>query len=356
MKVIHARNVQQALPEALRALLLEGVERDSRNGPVLMFDEPVTTVYEKPAERVLFWAERDANPFFHLVESVWMLAGRNDVETVAHFVARMRSFSDDGKTFHGAYGFRWREHFGFDQLPRIIDALKKDGTDRRQVLSMWDARADLGRQGKDLPCNLQAIFQITARGDLDMTVTNRSNDIIWGAYGANAVHFSYLHEFVARAVGVPQGCYRQVSANFHAYRNVLEQVHGLADFADNPMVPDKFRGQHDPYHRGEVEPFPLMSIPHDKWLEELDMFLECGPVMGITDPFFRRVLAPVVAAHAAFKTGKGDERFTVPLEVLKDCAASDWRRACEEWINRRWKAAQDKARRQRAEDDGVAYE
>ncbi|MCB1127948.1 MAG: hypothetical protein KDM81_15745, partial [Verrucomicrobiae bacterium] len=253
MKVIKTRNVQQALPEALYQLSFEGVRRDSRNGPVFMFPEPVTTVYLRPAERVLFWAERDANPFFHLMESLWMLGGRNDVEYVARFVERMRSYSDDGVTFHGAYGFRWRQHFFEDQLPKIIAALKANRDDRRQVLSMWDTDADLGRQGKDLPCNLQAIFQIACDGRLDMTVTNRSNDLIWGAYGANAVHFSYLHEYVARSVGVEQGIYRQVSANFHAYEDVLK-VAPLADLAANPMTGKETP---DPYAAGIAEPFPL---------------------------------------------------------------------------------------------------
>lgn len=356
MKVIHARNVQQALPEALRALALEGVERESRNGPVLAFDEPVTTVYEKPAERVLFYAERDANPFFHLVESLWMLNGGNDVETVAAFVGRMRNFSDDGKTFHGAYGYRWRKHFDFDQLPTIIEALRKDPNDRRQVLSMWDTRTDLGRQGKDLPCNLQAIFQITARGNLDMTVTNRSNDIVWGAYGANAVHFSYLHEFMALAVGVPLGRYRQVSANFHAYKDVLKQVEGLADLAADPMMPGAARASHDPYANGEVEPFPLMSVDYRQWLAELQLFMSEGPIIGIRDPFFRRVAAPVILAHAAYKNNKGEAKYTESLRILEGCAALDWRRACEEWIGRRRAAAEARVRAERAKDDGVAYE
>ena len=139
MKVIKARNVQQALPEALYQLRNEGVERESRNGPVRMFPEPVTTVYLRPAERVMFWPERDCNPFFHLVESLWMLAGRRDVEYVARYVERMRTYSDDGKVFHGAYGFRWRNFFFDDQLPKIIDVLKANPDDRRQVLSMAEA-------------------------------------------------------------------------------------------------------------------------------------------------------------------------------------------------------------------------
>jgi len=355
MKVIHARNVHQALPEALYQLQREGVRRDSRNGPVVLFPEPVTTVYARPAERVLYWAERDANPFFHLFESLWMIAGRNDVEAVAAYVDRMRSYSDDGVTFHGAYGFRWRHHFFEDQLPKIIAALKSNKDDRRQVLSMWDADADLGRQGKDLPCNLQAIFQIACDGRLDMMVTNRSNDLIWGAYGANAVHFSYLHEYVARSVGVEQGVYRQVSANFHAYTEVLTKVDPLAEFAADPLLPAEVRwAGRDPYQDQVVEPFPLMSVSPEEWHADLDMFMSEPDAMGFRDPFFRRVAIPMSKAHRAFKERTNSDRFDLALEHLDRVAATDWQLAAVEWIERRRVAFE--ARKAKAQDDGVAYE
>lgn len=354
MYVIDIRNVHNALPEALRRLENYGVTRDSRNGPVRMFARPTTTVYHAPRERVVFWPERDCNPFFHVMESLWMLAGRNDVEYVAQFVNRMRSFSDDGVTLHGAYGYRWRKHFHYDQLIRIINALRENPDDRRQVLSMWDAAADLGRKGKDLPCNLQATFQINCEGELDMMVTNRSNDMIWGAYGANAVHFSYLQEFVATAVGVPVGKYWQVSANFHAYLETLKQVEGLAKKAHDPIFDPNFLYRTDPYSQREVQPYPLMQTPFQDWQEDLIMFIEEGPVMGLRDPFFRKVAGPMYNAYKAYKSLKGEERYDVPLEHLTQCAASDWRKACEEWIQRR--RAQAILRQKRAQDDGVAYD
>lgn len=355
MKVIHARNVHQALPEALYQLANEGIDRESRNGPVVVFPEPVTTVYEEPAERVLFWPARDANPFFHLMEALWMLGGRNDVEFVAQYVERMRSFSDDGVTFHGAYGHRWRVHFDRDQLPGIINALRENPEDRRQVLSMWDARVDLGREGKDVPCNLQALFQIDHEGKLVMMVTNRSNDIIWGAYGANAVHFSYLHEYVARSVGVPQGRYYQVSGNFHAYRDVLGKVAELVDCAPDPVLPEEARWAGlCPYIDARVEPFPLMSTDRTVWDADLEMFLDEGPVLGFRDPFFRRVAVPLRAAHRAYKETKGAARYSAALSILEDCEAEDWKLAAQEWIDRRQEAYEERLRR--AQDDGVSYE
>ena len=134
MQIISARNVSEALILGLQAVNEEGLLRDSRNGPVKVFEYPVTTVYEKPDERVVFYPDRDANPYFHFMEGLWMIAGRNDVEWISRFNASIANYSDDGVTFHGAYGYRWRKHFGFDQIDIITEQLRANPDDRRIVL------------------------------------------------------------------------------------------------------------------------------------------------------------------------------------------------------------------------------
>ncbi|MHA2069706.1 MAG: thymidylate synthase, partial [Candidatus Thorarchaeota archaeon] len=111
MEIISARNVEEALILGMRKIAQEGKERPSRNGPVLVFDGPVTTVFRKPQERVMLLPERDANPFFHFMEGLWMLAGRNDVEWISQFNSTIENYSDNGVTFHGAYGHRWCNYF-----------------------------------------------------------------------------------------------------------------------------------------------------------------------------------------------------------------------------------------------------
>lgn len=332
MEVIHARNVQEALPLAIDRLKGIGVDRDSRNGMVKMFPTPVTTVYHKPTERVMFWPERDCNPFFHLFESLWMLAGRNDTKFLMRFVKRMASYSDDGRTFNAAYGYRWREHFGHDQLLEVIEMLKADPNSRQAIVQIWDHN-DLTKKTKDKACNMIAQFQINVHGELDMQVSNRSNDIVWGAYGANAVHFSYLQEFMAAAIGVPVGKYYQISNNFHAYHETLKQVEGLASEADSRIW--NGTGIYDPYTLGEVEPFPLVSTPIKQWQEDLSVLLHDGPIVGLRDPFFRRVATPMWHAHNAFKDGEGIDKYDAALEILEQCKATDWRKASQEWIMRR---------------------
>lgn len=338
MKVIHARNVQQAFPEAIYQMKNDGIQRDSRNGQVLTIPGPVTTVYEKPTERVLFWPERDANPFFHFFESLWMLAGRQDIAYLIQFVKRIQMFSDDGITFHGAYGFRWRHYFGKDQIPQIIEALKKNPEDRRQVLGMWDPVTDHLKtpheNPKDLPCNTHIYFSIGCEGRLDMTVCCRSNDIIWGCYGANAVHFSFLQEYMAGMIGVPVGIYWQMSNNWHAYLDTFSKVSGLSLFARDGYGLN-VSNVNDPYEMREVIPFKLIQNPKI-WDGELKMFLEEPDAIGYQEPFFRRVAIPLWRTFKAFKMNNGIDKYLKSLDELDQCAATDWSKATREWIQRRY--------------------
>ena len=326
MKHIYARNVNEALVIGLNALKVEGVKRDSRNGPVQVFPTPVVTQYTQPRERVLFYPERDANPFFHFMEALWMLRGRADVEWISQFSSNIANYSDDGITFHGAYGHRWRFHFDLDQVEKIIELLKANPDDRRTVLQMWDPNADLGKEGKDFPCNLTATFRINPYGSLDMTVFNRSNDMIWGAYGANAVHFSMLQEYMACMIGVPVGQYWQISTNFHAYQDTLDK-HGHV----TQNVASAGAYEHDVY------PFPMVNTRPEVWHSELDMFMTEGPVMGYTDPFFKKVAVPMLQAWQAWKDPDKNDKGLRAYTLAESIAATDWKKACIEWLKRRMK-------------------
>jgi hypothetical protein len=169
---IYARNVSEALYLGLMFLKDRGVWCESRSGRVIEYPNPVMTVYKCPEERVLFYPSRDANPFFHLFEALWMLAGRDDLEYVQQFNKRMEDFSDDGTTLNGAYGYRWREYWLKDQLDLLIEHLTDHPDSRRAVLQMWSVD-DLQKivddpTYKDVPCNTQVYFKIR-KGGLQMS-------------------------------------------------------------------------------------------------------------------------------------------------------------------------------------------
>lgn len=255
---IYANDPGHALRQFCSAVLqdaewwrIETVVRESRVGACISIAEPVITIYADPTRRVLLNVERDPNPFFHLFEALWMLAGRNDVEFVSYFVKRMAEFSDDGKTLHGAYGWRWMSFFTSDQIENVIDTLSKDPTSRRCVVTMWDPYRDPIKArsgGKDVPCNTQIYFDIRNGKRLNMSVTCRSNDAIWGAYGANAVHFSVLMEYVLLSLrlrglsDLSMGRYTQFSHDMHVYTgpfplNKLRQIQQAPVITPKSCVP-----------------------------------------------------------------------------------------------------------------------
>lgn len=341
MHSIRARNVNVALAHGLRLMMEHGVATESRNGPVMALPEPMSTRYSRPWERVLLSSLRNANPYFHFMESMWMLAGRNDVAFVSQYVKRMADFSDDGITFHGAYGYRWTYWFNAKQIPLIVEELNRDPLSRRAVLQMWDPQTDLTRRGKDLPCNLCAVFDCRD-GSLNMTVYNRSNDMILGAYGANAVHFSFLQQFVAECLGVKMGWYEQVSHNMHVYLNEWPQAewYALAYCAEknSPYKPHVFDGEESMLIVNEekhalISPRLITSAARPAALiAELRTF--CTNPNYTSANFYKEpfVFNNVIPMQLSWNARKVD--INLALHWAEQIEANDWRLACKQWLYR----------------------
>ena len=322
MKVLSVRNGHEALAAGVNLLRSCGQYRTSRNGEVVLAPGPVTTVYSCPIERVIFWPERDANPFFHLYEALWMLSGRDDLAPLLSYVKQMREYSDDGVTLHGAYGKRWRAHFGLDQLSRIAWRLRHNPDDRRSVLQMWDAANDLDRArwGKDVPCNLTATLQRDIAGRLDMVVFCRSNDIVWGAYGANLVHFSMMQEYVACLIGCEVGTYTQVSVNYHAYTKTIANLWDLSLRDPNP-------------YEHLVRPTPMKDELHLS-IHSLCREAIYGPHSDQPVPRGAEVFRATLDAHRRYRVGDPIDDI---VSSLRTHEKADWCRASIEWLERRRK-------------------
>jgi hypothetical protein len=217
-------NVDSAILGMTRAITKNGVRRKTNGGWVYEFPESVTTTWKNPTQLISICPLRDANPFFHFFEFIWMMAGRQDAEWLNTFLPDFEDrYAEENGLIHDAYGNRWINHFDFNQLDTVYETLSHDSSSRQAVISMWDPKVDNGST-KTRPCNTQIYFRITSEDKLDMMVTCRSNDVIWGAYGANAAHFSELHMYMAARLKIAIGRYDQVSFNFHAYEDVLGRL------------------------------------------------------------------------------------------------------------------------------------
>lgn len=345
MITLGVRNVNGALDALMYSLRDNSskniwMTRASRNGRVYEATAPVTTVYGAPMERVLFSEKRDANPFFHLFESLWILAGRSDVAFLDYFNSRIREYSDDGKTFHAPYGYRIRRHFRWDQLVDVVRLINEDKHTRRAVISIWDAYKDLGTKSKDIPCNDTLFFKARPVADdgeplfLDLTVCCRSNDVIWGAYGANAVQFSFILEVVAAATGLQVGTYHQISDSYHVY-------------VDNPAFQRMLNGHDwnaDLYARNVVSTYPLRNdispgeVGVRRFLECVEHFCEEAVMRnsaleyGMSQGFIGKVCVPMLAAWRMYKGGAVRPAY---LYLKTQDQSNDWIRVGTQWMQRR---------------------
>jgi thymidylate synthase len=220
-----------------------GWPKEVRRGGVTMLDSPgpVSVEIHNPLKRVLNMPGRNNSLPAACAETLWVLAGRNDVEWLQFYLPRAPDFSDDGKTWRAGYGPRLRgttrddedEIERCDQFHHVVWELKKDPTSRRAVIDLLEPPNDytaLHRVGgtKDFSCNLTLSFMVRG-GKLDLVVFCRSQDLIWGASGINWFEFTVMQELVANMIGVPVGIYYHVTNNLHVYSRHFNLVEKMAN-------------------------------------------------------------------------------------------------------------------------------
>ncbi len=186
-----------------------------------------------PCERIILVPGRNNSVFAAIAESMWVLAGRNDLDYLSAYLPRAPDFSDDGITWRGAYGPRLRDWNGIDQVAEIRSILDADPTSRRAVATIFDPDRDFV-QSKDIPCNNWLHF-LEREGKLHLNVTARSTDIWWGLSGINLFEWSLLLEVMAYWLGVEVGTLRFFTSSLHLYERHFrraEQILQLESFAN----------------------------------------------------------------------------------------------------------------------------
>lgn len=330
MKVYTSFDPNIALKRIVNDITVLGEICNSRNGETIAFNEPVCIEYPNPRHRVIWLHSRRANPYFHIFEFIWMLEGRQDVASLAAFNSNMRSFSDDGLIFNAPYGYRLRHHFGHDQLAEIADMIKKDPDTRQAVALLWDHN-DLTKNTKDKACNLELVFKVRDNR-LDMTVFNRSNDLIWGAMGANLVHMSFFHEYMAYKTGYELGRYSQITNCLHVYLN------GPAGDIYRRILHENMYASEDYSHCYISEEISMEGIEDDTHtlFSNIDSFdikdIIGGSIFpcGFKSEFFNKLFIPMMMSYYHHKKHEDDI-----ARSWVDSISNDWKLACNNWLDKR---------------------
>jgi thymidylate synthase len=131
--------------------------------------------------------ERKLDYRFMAAEAFWILSGDSRVETIAPFNSKISQFSDDGKSFFGAYGPKI-----MGQMPYVIDKLIEDRVSRQAVLTIW--RECPPPLTKDVPCTVAMCFTLR-ESKINVHVFMRSSDL-WLGLPYDVFNFSMVGHYV----------------------------------------------------------------------------------------------------------------------------------------------------------------
>jgi hypothetical protein len=193
-------------------------------------------------------------------------------------------------------------------------------------------------------CNTHCYFSVRKTPDdktiLDLTVNNRSNDLIYGCLGSNVFHFGFLLELMASLLGFELGTYYQIPNNLHIY-------------IENPTAQKclnnikTLQGEVLQYEeKDKLTTFPMVTNT-DSWFTELEFFMRTGVVDDFfQNPFFESVAYPMLCAHKAHKSvtvtdlHSARARYHLAMPLINECQDEQLQKACMDWLGRRLEAAE----------------
>ncbi len=153
-----------------------------------------------------------------VAEQAWFIMGsRKPEDFLREYTKIWDAFTNPGDVVTVAYGYRWRKHFGRDQLGLLIDLLKNEPGSRHGVVVTWDPAQDglsLVKR-KNVPCPYTFTVNIIG-GRLHLHNIVRSNDAILGV-PFDVMGFALLQCLLAQELGVRPGVYSHSISNAHIY-------------------------------------------------------------------------------------------------------------------------------------------
>jgi thymidylate synthase len=244
---IEAATLDDLMREALLFIRQEGAEVSPSRGAVLEATGVLLRLANPRAR--LSRSETRGRVFSSLGETLWYLAGRDDLDFIGYYVGAYRDEAVDG-VIKGAYGPRLTGGNANgrtypNQLRIVEDLLRVKPTTRRAVVQVFDG-ADLASERIEVPCT--CTLQFLRRDDrLHAIASMRSNDVYKGL-PHDVFAFTFIQELLAVALGIDVGTYTHIVGSLHLYRADESKV---SDFLGEGWQPT-------------TEAMPAMP-PQDPW-------------------------------------------------------------------------------------------
>ena len=208
----------EAFEKLLETVYQEGVPAPPR-GEETRELLAVSFKIENIRARLISSPERGWSLPLALGEFCWHCTGNNRVAALSYYSKAWKRFSSDKTTIVGScYGRRL--FMSQDQRPsqweQNKEELRRDPYSRRALLMVGGPLDEWGADPVDVPCVVSMQF-LLRNGRLNMVVTMRSNDIIWGL-GYDVFLFTMFQERMALELDVEPGWYFHTTASLHLYK------------------------------------------------------------------------------------------------------------------------------------------
>ena len=258
--------INSFLVESCKLLKKEAQFRYTRGEKCYELPEPYMFKITNPYAREITIPTRKWNRYLPYAESLWLASGRNDMAFIRHYLANLDDYSDNGQTMRSGYGPRFRHYNGsrsdyevrdiydeqaeeVDQYRYVVECFNQDINTRRGIITIGDPLKDCFddqnslKQTKDIPCTrmLQFIKQPNSN-KLNLIVTMRSNDLIFGASAVNIFNYTFMQEYFARILNLEVGDYIHIANNLHCYERHIDMINSLSQISvihENPVVRQK---------------------------------------------------------------------------------------------------------------------
>ncbi|MFZ5391758.1 MAG: thymidylate synthase [Patescibacteria group bacterium] len=204
-----------------------------------------------------------------IAEQIWFISGSNKPSDFLHEHTKIwDDFIEEDGTVAAAYGYRWRSHFGRDQLKQLITHLKHQPNSRQGVVMMWDPSDDgltgpdcIGTCKMNVPCPFCFVVNII-NNKLNTHLFIRSNDMILGS-PHDIAGFSLLSYILAAKLGIQPGKLVVSISNAHIYDIHYEAAKKIISRETrHPNI--KFAAKADYFERAEKKDHSLVEEIYDK--------------------------------------------------------------------------------------------
>ncbi|AXF41386.1 deoxyuridylate hydroxymethyltransferase [Acinetobacter phage SH-Ab 15599] len=333
---IRGATINETVYNAIKAIMENGSEIETRNGSAKFLND-LTLQIDDPRQRHLSLKGRTSNIFQMMAETFWVMAGHSQVYNYLNFfLPRAVNYSDDGKTWHGAYGPRL---YCYNQMEDLRATFVREGkSTRRAILMIADPSIDnldyirstyQSETPKDIPCNREIHFYITDN-EFHCKVIQRSGDMIFGTGSINPFEFTFLQECIyTRLIELPGfedvklGHYRWHVTNAHIYSDHFQQAeniitsHQVLEARDSEVMSMKCLYNREEMHEIITEVENLISIPNPDFL--IEKVKNLYPMSDFVEPIeLYRLLVRTYAIAKRLKTLKSDKKLVLQLPTINN--------------------------------------